>query len=194
MAVTIIKSWDSDNQAIVTDDHELLVTGNITTSNASVGLNGATAPTSSTEVAAIDPNGNLAPLLVDSTGALIVNTSGSFAIQDVQVLFNEVAAIAVGVETTINTYTAPIGKISYLLSILNSGGNRAQYNIYNNGILFDRQYAPVTTLIAPFDYKTGSSQVPGKVIPIGDTIDVKVVNSGTDPTDFNSRFLILEVT
>lgn len=194
MAVTTIKSYNSDNQAEVTADHELKVTGTISATNPSVGTNGAPAPASSTEVGGVDPNGDLQGLLVDSNGALIVNTSGSFGVQDLRVVFMEVAAIAVGIETTINTYTAPIGKISYLLSILNSGGNRAQYNVYDNGVLLDKQYAPVTNLSAAFDYKTGAGSVPGYVIPVGNVLTSKVVNSGTGAADYNSRFLILEVT
>lgn len=42
-------------------------------SNASVGGNGAPIPSSSTEVGAEDPSGNLQPLQVDATGALLVN-------------------------------------------------------------------------------------------------------------------------
>jgi hypothetical protein len=41
-------------------------------SNASIGTNGAPAPTSSTEVAGIDPSGNLHPLQTGPAGALIV--------------------------------------------------------------------------------------------------------------------------
>lgn len=40
----------------------------ITTTNNSVGLNGTTAPTSSTEIAGKDPNGNLQPVSVTTAG------------------------------------------------------------------------------------------------------------------------------
>ena len=42
-------------------------------SNASVGSNGITAPTSSTEVAGVNPSGNLQPLQTDAAGNLLVN-------------------------------------------------------------------------------------------------------------------------
>lgn len=73
MATTQIKSYNSDNQAEVTADHELKVTGNISATNPSVGPTGVPAPTSGTLVAAIDPSGNLEGLKVDATGALITN-------------------------------------------------------------------------------------------------------------------------
>lgn len=194
MATTIIKSFNSDNQAEVTSDNALKVTGNISATNPSVGTNGDPSPDSSTAIGAEDPSGNLQPLKVNSEGKLLVTAEQVFETQDVIVVFNEEAAVPVGLQTTINTYTAPVGKISYLLSIFNSGGNRAEYQIYNNGSLFDKQYSNVTQLSTPFDYKTGSSTVPGMVIPVGNVLEVKVINSGTDPTSFNSRLLILEVT
>jgi hypothetical protein len=44
-------------------------------SNPSVGANGATAPTSSTEVAGKDGSGNLIPVSVDSSGNVNVNVA-----------------------------------------------------------------------------------------------------------------------
>lgn len=202
MATTQVKSFNSDNQAVVdstghlyvTDGGQPLnVTGNITTSNPSVGTTGVTAPASATEVGGINPTGLLEGLKVDSSGALLVNTTGSFGVQNVIVGFNNASSVAVGTETTINTYTA-VSTITYLLSVGVSGGNRAQYRVYVNGVLFDTLYSPVTTLSGLFDYKTGVNSVPGFVVPIGQTVTITVINNGTDITDFNSRFLILGVT
>lgn len=193
MATTIIKSAISNNQAIVTDDGELLVTGNLTTNNSSVGPSGDPAPADATLVAGIDPDGNLAPVKVDSTGAVIVTSDGTAQIQDVKVVFLDTASISVGIETSINSYIAPAGKKTYLLGIFNAGENRAQYNLYKDGVLFDRQYTNVTQLSAPFDYKTGSNTAPGYEILSGETVEVKVINAGTSTASFNSRILILEV-
>lgn len=44
--------------------------------NASVGVNGATAPTSSTEIAGVNNSGNLTPVSVDNAGNVNVNTTG----------------------------------------------------------------------------------------------------------------------
>lgn len=76
MAVTTIKSYNSDNQAEVTADHELKVTGNITTNNSSVGPTGDPVPTDATLVAGKDPSGNLVPVAVDSDGHVITSTDG----------------------------------------------------------------------------------------------------------------------
>lgn len=51
--------------------------GGGTSTNASIGLNGVTAPTSSTEIAGINPSGNLQPLSVDASGNANVNVVSS---------------------------------------------------------------------------------------------------------------------
>jgi hypothetical protein len=163
-------------------------------SNASVGLNGQLAPTSSTEVGGINPSGLLEGLLVDANGALVVNSSGSFGVQTVRVIYNEVASVPVGVETDINTYTAPGSGIAYLLGINTSGQNIGLFNIYLNGALFDRQYLSYTLFNLIFDYKTDSGSVPGYVVPSGSTILVKAINSGMSSVLYNARIFALEVT
>ncbi len=54
-----------------------IVSGTITATNPSVGLTGVTAPTSATEIGAIDANGQLQSLLVDPSGKLLVDSSGT---------------------------------------------------------------------------------------------------------------------
>lgn len=76
MAVTTIKSYNSDNQAEVTADHELKVTGDINANNSSVGPTGDPVPPDATLVAGKDPSGNLVPVAVDSDGHLIVSSNG----------------------------------------------------------------------------------------------------------------------
>lgn len=139
-----------------------------------------------------DTNGNPITATAGSLNVNVVDTA--FGTQNVRVLYNETAAVAVGIETTINTYTAPSGVTSYLLSILSSGENRGTFNVYNNASLLDRQYTNVTQLTSNFDYQTGSSTVPGLIIAVGNVLTVTTVNAGTDTALYNARFLILEVT
>lgn len=137
---------------------------------------------------------------LDAVGSLYLSEGSNdefvsgFNEQDLLVQFVKTSAVAVGIETLINTYTAPPNKISYLLNIINSGVNRATYSIYENGILIDEQYTNVAALSTVFDYKTGAPSTPGKVISVGSVIEVKVINSGTTTGDYTSRLLILEVT
>lgn len=83
MAVTQLKDGfqgGSDNQALIDADGNLHVAGNITATNPSVGSNGATAPTSATEIAGIGPTGNLTPVSVTSSGA--VNIVGDLTVSE----------------------------------------------------------------------------------------------------------------
>lgn len=82
-------------------DHSLEVTivgGSVTASNPSVGINGATAPTSSAEIGAIDSNGNLIPLQTDLSGNLKVLTENSL----VPFEFDELVISYVGSTTDID--------------------------------------------------------------------------------------------
>lgn len=135
------------------------------------------------------------PVVIASDQSPInVVVTNEFATQTVRVLYNEVTTISVGSETTINTYTAPTGKVAYLLTVLGNGENTAIYNIYNNGVLFDKQYSSLTQFAVEFDYKTGASSVPGFIIPVGNVLVVTTINSGNSSANFNSRLLILEVS
>lgn len=199
MSTTIIQGGQNgsinynNNQAIVDATGAVKVTGSISATNPSVGPNGSPAPSQSTEIGAIDPNGNLEGLKVDSSGNLLVSAAG-FATQHLNVAFNEVTSIAVGIETTIGTYTAPAGKVSYLLNIYGSGENRAQFNAYINGVFFDRQYTNVTQLSSVLDYKSGVTSTPGYVFTVGDVLTIRVVNAGTSSANYNSRILVFEAT
>jgi len=51
--------------------------GSIVASNPSVGTTGAAAPTSATEIGAVDASGNLQPLTIDPSGKLLVDISGT---------------------------------------------------------------------------------------------------------------------
>lgn len=76
MATIIIKDWLKDNQAAVNDDHELLVAGTFTATDASVGPTGQPVPLDASFAGAQDPSGNLVGLKVNSAGALLT-TGGS---------------------------------------------------------------------------------------------------------------------
>ncbi len=68
--------------------------GGGSSSNASVGLNGTTAPTSSTEVGGIGPDGNLHALSTDNSGVLNVNVGSSVLPTGSATAANQVLEIA----------------------------------------------------------------------------------------------------
>lgn len=78
MAATTIKdgfAGGSDNQLLVNPDGSINVnsTGGGGGSNASVGVNGAAQPASSTQIAGVNPEGKLTPVSVNDAGFLNVN-------------------------------------------------------------------------------------------------------------------------
>lgn len=84
-------------------------------SNASVGANGATAPTSSTEVAGINPSGDLQPLQTNAAGSLIT-TSDPAVIQHV-IVDSSALPTGAATQTTLSTVSTTLGSI--LLDLTN---------------------------------------------------------------------------
>lgn len=120
MATTQIKdgfNGGSDNQLKVNSDGSINIEGSITATNPSVGVNGSTAPTSATEVAGIDPNGNLKPLQTDLSGALKI--TGSISVGEG---FN---TISPGFPTQISVGTTSI-------QLFAANNNRKYAHIFNN--------------------------------------------------------------
>lgn len=85
--------------------------GGGSSANASVGLNGVTAPTSSTEVAGVNPSGNLQPLQTDASGNLLTLTTP--ATGSVQHVIVDSSALPTGAATqaTLATVSTTLGSI-----------------------------------------------------------------------------------
>lgn len=85
--------------------------------NPSIGVNGATAPTSSTEVGGIGPDGNLHPVSTDNSGVLNVNTTPASG--SVQHVIVDSSALPTGASTSSlqNTTNSTLGSI--LLDLTN---------------------------------------------------------------------------
>ena len=133
MATDIIKSGAlpgqiaPDNQALVDSTGHLYVTpggepfpvtGTITATNPSVGTNGATAPTSSTQAGGVNPSGNLEPLMVNSAGALEV--AGTFT------------SISSGFSTITPGYPTQIAVGTTSKQLFAANANRVYAHIFNN--------------------------------------------------------------
>lgn len=71
----------------------------VNATNPSVGNNGATAPSSSTEVAGINPSGNLQPLQTDAAGNLLVNIASGTGPDDINLATVGGVAISLGQKT-----------------------------------------------------------------------------------------------
>lgn len=190
MATTIIKSTSSDNQAIVTSDGRLLVSGDGSTgSNASVGTTGATAPTQATEIAGVDPSGNLKAVAVDSAGNLII-ASGGGGTQDVvesgtvDTAFGDITSVPMNTLTTIVSYTA--GGPTRVKFCEVSGTNIATYTISVNGSPVNRKQTFYGNLDNDFQFSKGYALV------ITDIITITVIHQQTSVGEFSGFVLVLK--
>ena len=119
----------------------------VSITNASIGINGATAPTSSTQIGAENSSGNLVALLVDPSGRLLVDTTGSTTISGTvnaninglnafataQYVIGTAAtavtipsgtsSIGIKVKTTTPTDAVIVGGTSGVTNIINGTGN-----------------------------------------------------------------------
>lgn len=115
--------------------------------------------------------------------------------QNSVLIFQQQTAVAVGVTTTVATYTAPIAPTVACLLLVSIGGtNVAQWTITNSSAgIYDQNYTSAAQLNEVFSFETGSSIVPGQIIGAGNTITVSVNQIGTDPGNFNARIQVLEI-
>lgn len=130
------------------------------------------------------------------------NTDGSINVNVVQTpvtghnvknIYNEVLAVASGVETQIVSYTVPFAKTAVLERISASGENVGNYKAYLNGSPIDLQRTYYGgDFNALFEFMTGTSD--GFVLVAGDVISVKILHTRPFVGNFNARIQVLEIT
>lgn len=128
--------------------------------------------------------------LTSTDGALNVNVSGTAASLTPVFVFNEVLAVAVGIETLVASYTASVS--AYLQYIASSGQNIGEIRVYLNGSVVDKSYLYYTQFNLAFDFRTTIPAAPGLSMAPGDVVAVKALNMGQDASNFNAKLQILE--
>lgn len=133
--------------------------------------------------------------ITSTNGDLNVNIAGVNPTQNSVLVYNMESAVAVGVTTTVVTYTAPASPVVACLLLVSVGGeNVAQWTITNSASgVYDQNYTSAAGLNEVFDFKTGSSIVPGQIIGAGNTITVSVNQIGVSAANFNARLQVLEI-
>lgn len=128
---------------------------------------------------AVNPDGSINVNLTQSNPGLL------------KTFYNEVSAVASGVLTTIQTYTAPMGSSSYLQKIEVSGDNIAKYTVRINTVVQDRKRTYFgSALNTEFRFvETGT----GLPLQVGDVVLIEVEHIRPDVGDFNSRIQVIEV-
>lgn len=108
--------------------------------------------------------------------------------------YNEVTNVLPGLETLITSYTAVSTADCYLQQVASSGTNMAEFRVYINGVVSDKQYSSLTQFGVQFDYFTGNTSVPGVKLSTGDIVTVKALQNRPYSCNFNATIQILEVT
>lgn len=105
--------------------------------------------------------------------------------------YNEVIAVPTSSATVVQTFTAPVGVITYLQKIFFSGTNVATYEIKLNGVVLDKKRTYFgAALDGMFDFSDGSR---GRLLDEGDVVEVITTHIRPNVGDFNSRIQIIEV-
>lgn len=134
----------------------------------------------------------------DGSNTLAINPDGSINVNitqsnpgELKSVYNEISSVVSGVLTTIQTYTAPAGKTTYLQKAEVSGTNIAEYTILVNATIEDKKRTYFGgDLNAMFKFiETGT----GLPLAVGDTVTTKVIHNRPNSGDFNSRIQVIEV-
>lgn len=139
-------------------------------------------------VAIGDGHGNI--LAINPDGSVNVNLVQSNP-GELKSFYNEVTSLASGILTTIQTYTAPVGRKSYFQKVEYSGTNIAEYTVYINASVEGKKRTYFgAELNGEIKFvETGT----GLPLQVGDVVTVKVIHSRPDLGDFNSRIQVIEV-
>lgn len=129
-------------------------------------------------------------LAINPDGSINVNLTQSNP-GDLKSFYNEITAVATSVLSTIQTYTAPVGKTTFLQKIEVSGSNIAEYTVEINAAVQDKKRTYFSgPLNAEFRFvETGT----GLPLQVGDVVTVRVIHLRPDTGDFNSRLQVIEV-
>jgi hypothetical protein len=98
--------------------------------------------------------------------------------------FGIVSLVLTGIETTVVTYTVPVGKTFYFIGLNTSGNANALYKLYVDGSVIIAGRSSVANLTLNLTY----SYSPIKVVA-GDTIAIKVTHQAGVSCDFEGTIL-----
>lgn len=128
-------------------------------------------------------------LEINPDGSINVNLTLPASI--VRSTYNEIAALAASTPTLLVSYTAPVGKITYLHRIFVSGDNIAVYKVKLNGTVIEtlRTYFG-GALNSDADFVEAAK---GKTLAVGDVISVEVEHMRPFVAGFNGRIQVIEV-
>lgn len=127
-------------------------------------------------------------LKVNPDGSLTVVLENNITVGTTTNLFNQISAVAMGITTTIISYTVPVGNDFKLCLVEVGGSNIAEYEVLINGSLNARKR---TWFSGPFtdEFIFETNLAGGIVVPSGQIISVQVTHDRPDLGDFEARIL-----
>jgi hypothetical protein len=145
----------------------------------------------------------------DGTGTGITSTTvGSDVGLDVNVLnfpggsptprsykstYNEVLAVASGSNTTVATYTVPLGSTAFLQRIEVGGTNVAVFTALLNGSPINKKRSYFgASLDVTMEFQADETQAPGLTLSAGDIITIKALHNRPSSGDFSARIQVIE--
>jgi hypothetical protein len=132
-----------------------------------------------TNTLAVNPDGSINVAVTSSNPGLVKSN------------YNEITSVATSVLSTILTYTAPIGKVTYLQKVEFSGSNIAEYTILINAVVRDKKRTYFgSSLDTVSEFAIGGVGLP---LTVGDIVTLKVIHLRPNVGDFNSRLQVIEI-
>ena len=118
---------------------------------------------------------------VDSDSAVPVYLTESSGNESVRV-FSEALSVVAAVETTVASYTVPVGKRFVIERVNFSGNNLARYSVEIDSTLFDRVFTHwATSFYGSRVYQSGGD---GIFLNAGQVVSLKALHSSNDVGDF----------
>ena len=140
-------------------------------------------------------------IINDGVDALIINPDGSLNVNVVsseassgnyKSIFAEISSVASSIQTNIQTYVVPLGKIAFLQKIDCAGTNIAKYEVLVNGIVQSRMYTYFgSALNDTFEFADFSES--GYPLTAGDSVTIRVEHFRPFIGDFNARIQVTEI-
>lgn len=140
-------------------------------------------------VAVKDSDGD--ELEVNPDGSINVNPYPSTSVAGLQ-KYNEVTAVASGIETLVVSHTAVGGRKTFLQKVSASGDNVSKYRVKINGVEIDMKRTYFGgSLNANFSFDGELNH--GLEVAVGDVISLTAIHNRPDVSDFNGKIQYLEV-
>ncbi len=133
------------------------------------------------------------------TGDKALRVQGEFSLtvdpnnnNEIVSLYNDINSVVKSVLTTVATFTAPVGKTTYLQWCSAGGSNIATFQVEINGTIIDKRRTYFgAALTTDFEFK-GSAES-GIELAVGDVVRIRAIHERPNVGDFEGRIQVLQV-